>query len=156
MSNHAGCTTPDQIAFVVSSAIRGHSLGMITVRVSIRTEEFLVRDGWFRRSTRYRVLVDIQFSQEELAIIRHRRLEDVVVMERPHPFTSTPELINQYPHLFNLTIGDLIAQHPSAYALETPLEAKGYEYRLTECLAELKEFLDRNAGIDPRRKVFEL
>lgn len=109
------------------------------MRVSITHGE--KKTGLIMKKTFYTVLVQVEFSQEELAVIKQRKLEKTIVMERPWP-AHMGEMSGNY----NLSIGSLVSNLTTETNFTTPVEAKQYEAELTNKLRALKEFLTDNTS----------
>jgi hypothetical protein len=129
------------------------------MRVSIDHKEKTM--GLVFKKTKHAVVVTIQFTEQEQAIIRQRKLNDYVIIKREWDATmkekaeAHPEHYNhpdmKPPHLF---IKDLV-KGPDTYVLDTPIEAKQYEARLVEGLKTLKSFIEGNQTV-AESKTFEL
>lgn len=105
----------------------------------------------------YTVTAKVTFSAEELAIIRERKLEKDVILQRSPPVnakvTEVTGILSAGKVLtgmgktvngFHLMIGTLM-NGPDTYTLETPLEAKRYEAELMAKLKECKDYIMGNA-----------
>src|SRR3569832_2932493 len=105
------------------------------------------------------VSVAVVFSEEELAVIRSRRLRDYVVLERqPDKLRRErigAEAMRDNPGMFNLHVRDLVSGRADPFFCDTPIDAKIYEQQLTEALKKLKDFIAGNAETGTS-KVFEL
>ena len=110
--------------------------------------------GLLRGVRQVEVIVHVEFSEEELAIITSRQLEDFVVLRRtPDSRLAdglSPEEAEQWDQEFSLTIADLMGKTPDRFTLDTPSDAKAYQARLTDALRRLKSFLTDNTTLaDP-------
>ena len=127
------------------------------MRVSIDHKD--KKTGLVFKSNKYEVVVSVQFSDEELAIINSRKLKEYVVLERGWDATMK-ETAAKHPDYYdllpppNLIIGKLV-KGPDSYVFDTPIEAKGYEEKVTEALKRLKSFIMGNAE-KAENKSFEL
>lgn len=108
------------------------------MQVSISHDEYST--GLIFKKKWPQVTVRVIFNEEEKSIIRERKLEKIIVMER-----GWPAHMGAMPGDFNLSIGGLLKNNLTEYTLETVYLAKQYEIELTERLKRLKEFLDENA-----------
>lgn len=126
--------------------------------------------GLIRKTTFHLVALTVEFSEEEKAIIKERKLERDLILER-----GVPANVNEEKHEsrgllskvvtaavkgrdanhFHLTIGKLL-NGTDTYALATPLEAKEYEAELKDKLVTLKGYIVGNAGVEEKTSSFEL
>jgi hypothetical protein len=118
------------------------------MRVSIDHGEFV--KGLVIKKRWPSVTVKVEFSEEEKAIIKQRKLEKIVVMER-----DWPAHMGTMSGDFNLTIGGLLKNQLTEYTCDNISRAKQYEAELIERLKRLKEFLGEN-GDKAESKTFEL
>ncbi len=138
------------------------------MRVSI--EHGTETKGLLRKTTFHLVLLSVEFSEEEKAIIRERKLERDIILERDVPANVdedkhanrgllskvvTAAVKGRDANHFHLTIGKLLSG-PDSYALSTPLEAKEYEEELKEKLVILKDFIMGNKEVKQKSASFEL
>jgi hypothetical protein len=101
----------------------------------------------------------VRFSTDELAVIRARKLEDVLVLER-QPDAQAVHNINagataSFGNRSNLRISDLIYE-VDTYSCDTPLEARAYETKIRDALRNLKAYIDANAVVKRGRETYEL
>lgn len=122
------------------------------MRVSIDHKE--VSTGLIMKKTYHEVKLTLVFSNEELAIIKQRRLENDVILERDIPADVKPSSVAN-PDIFHLTIGKLVRKGEDTYVTASPLDAKVYEERLVERLKVLKDYIVGNAEVG-QSKTFEL
>lgn len=121
------------------------------MRIEIKHDE--VKRGVVFVKTFYRVTLTVTFSEEEKFIIKQRRLEPYVLLDRDQPADVTKE---QLPGKYNLRVGDIL-KGKDEYVLRTPLDAKAYAHTLEhEKLPRLKEFIGDNESVGQKRKWFEL
>lgn len=131
------------------------------------------KTGLIRKTTHHGVAVRVDFNAEELAVIRERRLQKTVVMERDYPSDMSDSAIEKFEKRgigrailtaavngtdalhFHLTIGKLM-KGEDVYFLSTPLNAKGYEDELKERLVTLKDYIMGNAEVETETASFEL
>lgn len=123
------------------------------MRVSIDHGE--TTTGLFAKKTHYTVSVTVQFSEEEKQIIRQRKLEKSIVLERSIPSDRDPRKFDGIEDVFNLTIHKLMGG-TDTYTLETPLEAKEYDEVLRAGLQDLKAFIVGNESVEEKSSSFEL
>lgn len=127
------------------------------MRVSIEHSEESM--GLLFKKPLYAVTATIQFSEEELAIIKTRRLKDFVVLERDWQATLQKK-VEAHPEYWatlappHLKVSDLVKGRDT-YTFFTPIEAKSYENKLTDGLKQLKQFIAGNAAT-AESKTFEL
>lgn len=122
------------------------------MRVSINHDE--VSHGVFKKTIYHQVEVKVDFSEEELAIIKQNNLEDTIVLERTN--TAYLKYDEELADIYPLKISDLMSKHSDIHALDTPLEAKQYEASLTEALQQLKAYIEENAEVETKSTTFEL
>lgn len=127
------------------------------MRVSIEHNE--KKAGIIFQKTLIEVVVKVDFSAEEQAVIRSRKLKDYIVIERVWD-AKIRDYAAKHPDHYDaikpphLWIGDLV-KGADKYLCANPMEAKQYEARLTEGLKTLKAFLQGNEG-KAESKNFEL
>lgn len=115
--------------------------------------------GFFSKKTLHGIALNVTFSEEEQAIIKERRLEGDVILEREHSADVDVEkeanrsLVGKIakaamqgtdsftPHL---TIHKLLAGTDTHF-FDTPLEAKEYTDKLKETLPGFKNYIMENA-----------
>lgn len=129
--------------------------------------------GMIRKATHHGVAVTVEFNAEEVAVIRERRLERDVVVERGYSsdVSDRAALKNE-----NRSVGgkllkaavsgaDSLTTHLTVTKLmngedvffrETPVEAKEYEQLLKEGLVNLKGWIEGNAAVETETATFEL
>lgn len=113
--------------------------------------------GLLKKTTYYIVSCDVQFSEEELHIIKTAGLNKTIVMERAVPADqSNSKLAHDVADVFNLRIFNLMEKKPNEYVLATPGEARQYEEELKERLRMLKEYIDGNQEGGREDSSFEL
>lgn len=118
------------------------------MKVSIEHGEFTT--GIIMKKRWPKVTVKVEFSEEEKQIIKDRKLDTIVVMERDWPAHMEGTAGD-----FNLTIGSLLRNSLPDYTCHNLSRAKEYEAQLIERLKRLKEFLGENGG-QMENKTFEL
>lgn len=127
------------------------------MRVSINHNDKAT--GFIFKSNKFEVVVSVQFSEEELAVINGRKLKEYIVLERGWDATMRDKA-NKHPEYYdtlpppNLTIGKLV-KGPDGYVCDTPVDAKIYEEKVTNGLKSLKAFLQGNQT-KAESKTFEL
>jgi hypothetical protein len=94
--------------------------------------------GFFKKETFYAVNLVVQLTEEEKAIIKEHKLENLIIMNRPFPAASGGGGV------YNLTYKDLLDGNDH-YNLHTPNEAKEYKESLIERLKAAKEYLENTA-----------
>ena len=131
------------------------------------------KTGMIRKITHHGVAVRVEFNAEERAVIRERRLQNDIVLERSYPSDMSDGAIETHENRglgrrvltaavsgtdalhFNLTISKLL-KGEDVYFLNTPAEAKGYEMELREKLVQLKDWIMGNAEVETETATFEL
>ena len=126
--------------------------------------------GLVFRKTLHGVALTVQFSGEEEAIIKTRRLGNDVIVERGAPADvdaekhasrglmkkiATAAVKGMDGNNFHLTATKLM-RGTDTYFFNTPLEAKEYEEHIREVLPNFKEHLLGNAEIANKSDSFEL
>lgn len=129
--------------------------------------------GLIRKRTFHGVAVSVQFGAEELAVIRERRLEHDIVLERGYPADMSQGKIEKHESKglgskllkaavsgtdslnFHLTVQKLL-NGQDVYFLGTPVEAKQYEEAVKDGLVTLKSWIVGNAEVETESATFEL
>lgn len=131
------------------------------MRVSFDHKE--ISKGFLNKKLFIEVLTTVQFSEEELAIIKSRKLKDFVVLKRDPDVIVADRFSNDKPYLdslidagnFTLTIGKLMGGKPDGYTCASPVHAKNYEHELTVKLKELKDFI-LGSAVTSESKTIEI
>lgn len=123
------------------------------MRITIEQKEKSEK-GWFKAKTYYVVRCKVDFSEEELQIIKDRELGQDVVLERP-PSCNLKVSEFDDPRQYYLYVDDLV-QRADNYACPTPFDAKEYERELEVMLRKMKAYIDQNASLDGGSRTFEL
>lgn len=113
------------------------------MRVSI--EHKSVTRGFFFKRTFYAVELTAHFTHEEMQIIRQRKLEEAVLLER-RPATAK---LDDHDAQYALSVAHLI-RGTDRFLTATPAAAKVYQSELLHALEQLKEWLSANAEIADR------
>ena len=116
------------------------------MRVSI--EHHTIRQGLLFKTTYYAVHCSVAFSHEERQIIRQRKLENSVLLER-RPATAK---VDDRDDKFTLTVATLVAG-PDRFLAANPGAAKLYQEQLLAALEQLKSWLTLNADTGQRTVV---
>lgn len=126
--------------------------------------------GMVLKKKMYGLSVTVTFGEEELAIIKERKLERTVILERGIPADvdaykhdnrgivkrlATAAVAGADANHFDLTIGKLM-KGTDTYFLDTPIEVKEYDAMLREKLPDLKNYIVLNEDIDRGSDSFEL
>ncbi|MEM9010636.1 MAG: hypothetical protein AAGE18_05365 [Pseudomonadota bacterium] len=117
------------------------------MRVSIT--HHTVRRGFVLKTTFYEVHLEVAFSHEEKQIIRQRGLLKTKLLDR-RPATAKVDARDEW---FELRVEHLMDGRVDRFLSATPSDAKLYEDRLLEALAEMKRWLDDNAEVAGRTVV---
>lgn len=103
--------------------------------------------GLLIKKTEYHVRVGIKFSNEELAIIKQRNLDKVVVDEWDH--------VGGFP--IEQTIGMIVRNSGYSREFLQLVDARQYEVTLKEqILPNLKKYIQLSADDAPKSNTFEL
>lgn len=130
------------------------------MRANIEHKE--VTTGLLRKTTWFQVVTRVDFSEEEKAIIKQRKLQDTIILEREPDVSKGDtaerrEFLRSLGDAIHLKICDLLnPSKPNVYHLRTPLEAKQYEQAVLESLKKLKQYLIGNEGIEEKSKTIEI
>ena len=121
--------------------------------MKITIEHDTVTLGLFRKKTHYRVKCTVQFSQEELHVIKSKDLGDKIVLNRP-PMS----VLNSAPDadIDALRIRHFISGKGDTHTFATPGEARDYDEEVKEGLPKLKAFIENNSDIKETKTSFEL
>lgn len=129
--------------------------------------------GLIRKRTFHGVSVWVEFGAEELAVIRERRLEKDLIIERGYPADMSDAKIEKHANKclggrllkaavsgtdslhFDLTVQKLM-KGEDVYFLNTPMEAKAYEEEVKNGLVMLKNWIVGNAEVETESATFEL
>ncbi|MDE1945381.1 MAG: hypothetical protein KGI03_03875, partial [Patescibacteria group bacterium] len=115
--------------------------------------------GLFGNVHQVEVFTRVQFSEEELAIIKSRKLKDYVVLKRKPDSRTAKKFDAEYMASiadgYHLRVKDLMKEDADRFTFDTPVDAKVYEENLTAALKQLKSFIVGNAGV-AEAKTFEL
>ena len=120
------------------------------MRVRIAHEE---KRSWIFKIVRsIDVLVQVEFSAFERAVIEDRRLGDFIVLERYPESRVAAQLdaeeLKRWAAGFHLRVRHLLEPEPNRFSLDTPADAKAYQARVSEALEQLKAFIDSNAKVE--------
>lgn len=116
------------------------------MRVSI--DHDTVHKGWLFKTTYYAVDLSVHFTHEETQIIRQRKLEKAVLLER-RPATAK---VDDRDEKFILTVSTL-QRGTDRFLTATPAAAKLYQEDLLAALEQLKQWLNLNAETGERTVV---
>ena len=137
------------------------------MKVSINHTE--KTQGMIRKTTYHGVVVKVEFSAEETAIIEKRGLWKDIVVERGADALTDPDKhdkkglarkivqasISGADSLnFHLTVRKL--RDGDTFFFTTPLEAKEYEDIVKENLVKLKGYILGNEGVEQKSDTFEI
>ena len=118
------------------------------MRVAI--EHHSIRRGWLFRTTYYAVDLTVHFTHEEKQIIRQRKLETSVLLER-RPATAK---VDDRDEKFTLLVEHLV-RGTDRHLTANPASAKLYQEELLAALEMLKTWVTLNAD-EAERTVVEL
>lgn len=121
------------------------------MRVSI--EHGTETSGIFKKTTYYTVAVNVQFSEEEAAILKKADLMDHIVMERGLPPNRRD--IGE-PDMWNLRVKDLSTPKHNLYVFNTTAEAKRYEEEVMERMQDVKAAIEEHRDVKVESKTYEL
>ena len=141
------------------------------MRVSLTRETTQQKDGLFKKKTYFGVLLQVEFSEEELAIIKENDLGATEILEvglDPIQFKRVEKLIQDgimdvNDPVHNLRIKDLVPEKRKKKApvwsrqYPSKLEADQLEANIREKLPELKNYIMANGGeVKEGTESFEL
>ena len=116
--------------------------------------------GLLRKVTQYDVLLTVDFSEEERAIIKEFHLENTCILEREIDSIRrrgfTPKEMIDLADEFNLTVRGLLRDHTDTFTFDQYMDARNYEVRVTEALKRLKDYLTTHTLRFENSKSFEL
>lgn len=118
-----------------------------------------ISHGLFRKKIYTRVYTTVQFSDEELAIIKNRKLKDFVIWKREPSSDDNNSLPQEEIEArieagtYTLTIGNLMKGKRDEYTCASPAHAKNYEQELTAKLKELKDFIIGSASLGESKSI---
>jgi len=127
------------------------------MRVSIQHRD--AADGLIFKKRYHEVCTTVDFSEEELAVIKQGKLGKTIVLERV-PCNRVRERLgnlmdNYEPSFWFLRIEDLVKKRPEVWACDNPAQVNGYEEELTAALKQLKVYIEGNS-VKPESKTFEI
>ena len=117
------------------------------MRVSITHET--VRKGLILKTTFHEVHLKVAFTHEEKQIIRQRNLLTTKLMDR----RPADAKVDARDTKFELRVEHLLDEKLDRFLCANPSQAKVYEERLLDALAEMKLWLDDNAETGTRTVV---
>ena len=125
------------------------------MRVSIEHSERTT--GFFSKKTLYDVMVKVEFSEEEQAIIKKRDLKDAIIVERKASAGREADVEKMGLHdAVHLKIWHLLNGKGNAHSFHTPQDAKAYEAKVKEAMPKLKSYIMDNETIENTSTSFEL
>lgn len=117
------------------------------MQITINHEESTT--GILNKKTFYNVVLNINFSHEELAIIDKHKLHNSLLYTVPSPMGED--------YSQEVRIGLLVKRGKVSRAFKTPLEAKDWEEELkTNILPQLKNYIMQNTQPAQKSQSFEL
>lgn len=117
------------------------------MRVSIT--HHTIRKGFILKTTYHEVHLSVAFTHEEKQIIRQRNLLRTKLMDR-RPATAK---FDDRDEKYELRVEHLMDEKLDRFLVATPSQAKIYEERLLDTLAQMKHWLDDNADTAGRTVV---
>jgi hypothetical protein len=132
----------------------GHLRGNI-MRVNISTTE--KTQGFLRKTSYVQFSANIDFSEEELFVIRKTGLDKKMLCEKPQSDVVVKRLgkLADDPNMFNLMVGTLVREKPFTYDLDDHAQASVFKEELTEGLKLLKRHIEANS-VGEQSASFEL
>ncbi len=122
------------------------------MKVEIRNVE--VTKGMIRKKTFPAVLVKVEYSEEEKAIIKQNDWNDLVLVERPLPADKDPKSFESFgDDFFNLTVWK--AGDGDTYAFTNTGQAQNYINQVKEKLVKLKRAFE-GSQTEAEDESFEL
>jgi hypothetical protein len=107
------------------------------------------RRGFVLKKTYHVVELEVHFTHEERQVIRQRKLEKTVLLER-RPANAK---VDDRDDKFMLLVGHL-GKGPDRFLTANPGEAKAYQAQLLMALEQLKDWVTLNAD-EAERTVIE-
>lgn len=117
------------------------------MRVSV--SHHTVRKGFIIKTTYYLVCLEVQFSHEEIHVIRQRNLAKTKLLDR-RPATAR---VDDRDEQYELRLQDLMRAQMDTFLCATPSAAKIYEEELLAALAQVKLWIGDNAEVGGRTVV---
>jgi hypothetical protein len=127
------------------------------MKVSFVHEEVATSKGMLTSKTVRQVAVTttVQFSEAEIAIIRGWSLENWLIMERAFDLLQQKKSEEKAQNPDQLRIQNFLDNPSDSFLFDSPIEAKGYQARLTVELKNIKNNIDHNASV-AEATTFEL
>ena len=113
--------------------------------------------GLFSRTTWHTIRTSVQFTPEEMDVIKRTKMKNLVVLERVNWRKAkglTQVEFDQLKSAYYLRVKDLISG--DVHEVETPVEAREYEEILKEALHALKSHIEASATAPAGRQTFDL
>lgn len=115
------------------------------MRATVRTEEFQYVAGIFKRVPRWKVICTIEFTPEELAIIRQRNLGSLYIYTQHINIGSDVDV----------RLAEVVKDGIWSIC-HTPVDAKNVEHEIvSEILPTLKNYLSASADVEGGTRVLE-
>ncbi len=118
------------------------------------------RKGIIKKTETYVVDVTVEWTEEELAIVKQRKLEEMVLCDHPHSkaYAKLEDEIGPVPVRIMSFLPDKkkssVGNH--AYKLDKPIDADNWEKKVTEHIKEMKDYIMANADAEEGSKTIEL
>jgi hypothetical protein len=125
------------------------------MRVNISSTE--KTQGLLRKTSYVQFSANIDFTEEELHVIKQAGLDKKSICEKPQSDIVVKRLGKSAddPRMFQLTVATLMREKPWTYDLDDHAQANVFKEELTEGLKLLKRHIEANAA-GPQSESFEL
>lgn len=127
------------------------------MKVDIKNQE--VQEGFVFKKKYHEVTLQVEFSEEEKAIIKQNKLKDIILLKRDIPanrkVASYSSIMENDPTFWDLKVYSLLDKRGNSYAFHDLGSAKNYIADLKETLPKLKSMLENNVG-EAEDESFEL
>jgi hypothetical protein len=125
------------------------------MRVNISSTE--KTQGFLRKTSYVQFSAEVDFSEEELHIIKKSGLDEKTLCDKPQSEIVLKRLgkLADHPGMFQLSVGTLVKDKPWTYDLDDHAQATVLKADLTEALKRLKRHIEANSAGD-QSETFEL
>jgi hypothetical protein len=125
------------------------------MRVNISSQE--KTQGFLRKTSYVQLSANVDFTEEELHIIKISGLDKKMLCEKPQSDIVVKRLGNlaDDPSMFRLMVGTLIRERPFTYDLDDHAQAAVFKEELTDGLKLLKRHIEANS-VGEQSESFEL
>ena len=122
--------------------------------MKVNIEHKTKQTGIFSKTNHSVVVVTVQFSAEELALIHQHKLKDMVLIERDPPSHFPNNIPESDRDIHYLRVRNILNKSDE-YTVANPVKAKNYEADVVEALKSLKSYI---TGVSeaPKSSSFDL